>query len=217
MQTPGLSGHSPAENVETSLRAASEGVAPVDERASASGEPMRREASFEQVYSTHVEFVWRSALRLGVDESAADDVVQQVFLVVYRRLHAFEWRSTIKTWLFAILLRAARDHRRVVRRKSPHLAHESIDPDLVADSAASPHEALSRAEASRTIDVLLDSLEGDKRVVFVMAELEEMTAAEISQATGLTPGTVYSRLRAARMDFERAAAAMRRRERGGSR
>jgi RNA polymerase sigma-70 factor (ECF subfamily) len=186
----------------------------MSERITAAREPVRAEVSFEQVYSTYVDFVWRSALRLGVDEAAADDVVQQVFLVVYQRLCTFEGRSTLKTWLFAILLRVAREQRRVLRRKSPHRAHESVDPDLVADGAVNPHEALSRAEASRMIDVLLNSLDGDKRVVFVMAELEEMTAPEISLATGLTPNAVYSRLRAARTDFERAASTLRRRERG---
>ena len=217
MQTRGSSGHSVSSAVEIFVQAASDGAPPANERSAAAREPIRAEATFESVYSNYVDFVWRSALRLGVDEAAADDVVQQVFLVVYQRLDGFEWRSTLKTWLFAILLRVARGHRRVVRRKSPHLAHESIDPDLVADGAVNPHDALSRAEASRTIDVLLDSLEGEKRIVFVMAELEEMTAAEISLATGLTPSVVYSRLRAARTDFERAAAALRRREHRGNR
>jgi RNA polymerase sigma-70 factor (ECF subfamily) len=217
MQTHGLCGHSASENVETSLRAASEAASPANERASVSREPVRAEVSFEQVYSTYVEFVWRSARRLGVEEAEADDVVQQVFLAVYQKLDRFEWRSTLKTWLFAILLRVASEHRRTVRRKSPHLAHASVDPELVPDCAVNPHEALSRAEASRTIDVLLDSLDVDKRVVFVMAELEEMTAAEISLVTGLEPSTVYSRLRAARTAFERAAAALRRRELGSNR
>jgi RNA polymerase sigma-70 factor (ECF subfamily) len=216
MQTRGLRGHPVAENVETSVRTACDGAS-VNERAAASRDPVRTDASFEDVYSTYVEFVWRSAVRLGVDEAEADDVVQQVFLVVYQRLAGFEWRSTLKTWLFAILLRVARQHRRVVRRKSPHLAHESLDPDLVADGAINPHEALSRAEASRTIDVLLDSLDPEKRIVFVMAELEEMTATEISLATGLATHAVYSRLRAARTDFERAAAALRRRALGSDR
>jgi len=204
--------------VGTSVCVTSDGAGSiVEERAATCREPIRAEASFDVVYSTYVEFVWRSAQRLGVDESAADDVVQQVFLIVYQSLDAFEWRSTVKTWLFGILLRVVRDHWRTIRRKSPHLAHESVDPDLVADRALNPDEALSRAEASRMIDILLDSLEGDKRVVFVMADLEGMTAAEIGIATGLAPNVVYSRLRAARTDFERAAAAMRRRERRGCR
>jgi DNA-directed RNA polymerase specialized sigma24 family protein len=90
--------------VATSVCATSEGAPSIDERPAASREPIRTEASFEVVYSTYVEFVWRSAQRLGVDESAADDVVQQVFLIVYRSLVAFEWRSTIKTWLFGAQL-----------------------------------------------------------------------------------------------------------------
>jgi RNA polymerase sigma-70 factor (ECF subfamily) len=168
-------------------------------------------STFEQVYDEHVDFVWRSAQRLGVDAAGADDVVQQVFLVVHRRLGEFEGRSSLKSWIFGILLRVARDHRRTVRRKSPHLLHSPEDPTLVADSSASPDEALSRAEASRVIDGLLATLDEDKRVVFVLAELEQMTAQEISDATGLAPKAVYSRLRAARTDFERAAADLRRR------
>jgi RNA polymerase sigma-70 factor, ECF subfamily len=208
MQSYVSSGHSVSTTVEISVHTASD----IRERAAASLEPIRAEATFDSVYSNYVEFVWRSALRLGVGEAAADDVVQQVFLVVHSRLARFEWRSTLRTWLFAILLRVVRGHRRVMRRKSPHLAHEAVDPDLVADGAGNPHEALSRAEASRTIDVLLDSLDVEKRIVFVMAELEGMTAEEIGLATGLKPRAVYSRLRAARTDFERAAAALRRRQ-----
>ncbi len=114
-----------------------------------------------------------------------------------------------------ILLRVVHDHRRSLRRKSPYWFQPSLDPNLVPDdtSGSNPEEALQRAEASRTIDRLLDSLDGDKRAVFVLAELEEMNAEEIGQAIGLDRKAVYSRLRAARIDFERAAARLRRQER----
>jgi RNA polymerase sigma-70 factor (ECF subfamily) len=177
----------------------------------ATAEPGRAAATFEQIYETYVDFVWRSARRLGVPESMVDDVVQQVFLTVHRKLDEFEGRSSLKTWVFSILLRTVRDHRRGVRRKSPHWQTGAADPDLVADEARGPHESLVLAEAWRVVDGLLESLEGDKRVVFVLAELEQMTAQEISEATGLPAKAVYSRLRAARTDFERAAARMRRR------
>ncbi len=166
--------------------------------------------SFEQVYDEHVEFVWRSARRLGVGDAAVDDVVQHVFLVVHRRLAEFEGRSSMKTWLFSILLHVVREHRRSTRRKSPHATGAPVDPDTLASAFDGPEEAFERVEASETIDRLLDTLEGDKRVVFVMAELEQMTANEIAEATGLEPKAVYSRLRAARTDFERAAAKLRR-------
>lgn len=60
------------------------------------------------------------------------------------------------------------------------------------------------------VESLLDTLDDDKRTVFVLAELEQMTASEIGHATGMTPTAVYSRLRAARTDFERGAARLRR-------
>jgi len=160
---------------------------------------------FDTVYDQHVEFVWRSARRLGVGDHAIDDVVQHVFVVVHRRLAEFEGRSSLKTWLFSILLHGVREHRRSMRRKSPHWWGAPADPDLLEDSARNPEQEAERAEASRTIDLLLENLDGDKRVVFVMAELEQMTANEISEATGIDTKAVYSRLRAARIDFERAA------------
>jgi RNA polymerase sigma-70 factor, ECF subfamily len=174
--------------------------------------------TFSRVYDDHVDFIWRSARRLGVTEDAVDDVVQQVFVVVHRRFGEFEGRASVKTWLFAILIRVVRDHRRSLRRKSPHLSGDPTDPDALADSAqmSDPYEALSRVEASRLINQLLDALEEDRRIVFVMAELEQMMPAEIAEALGVDAKLVYARLRAGRADFEQAAARLRRREeRGG--
>jgi len=176
-------------------------------------------ATFEEVYDTHVDFVWRSIRRLGVDEASSDDALQQVFLVVHRRLCEFSGASSMRTWLFGILLRVVREHRRSVRRKSPHLLRGApTEDDLArvpdASPTANPEAQLSRADASRIINELLESLDDEKRAVFVMVELEEMTAVEISQVLGMDQKAVYSRLRAARTDFERAAAAMRRRDLG---
>lgn len=166
---------------------------------------MGSDLTFDEVYDTNADFVWRSARRLGIGDHAIDDVMQQVFLVVHRRLAEFEGRSSMKTWLFSILLRVVKDERRSIRRKSPHWMTGPADPDALEDAGNDPEALASRAEASRTIEFLLESLDGEKRAVFVMAELEQMTANEISEATGLDPKAVYSRLRAARIDFERAA------------
>jgi RNA polymerase sigma-70 factor (ECF subfamily) len=184
-------------------------------QASSQAEGPARQLSFGEVYDEHVDFVWRSAQRLGVEEAALDDVVQQVFLVVHRRLGEFEGRSSIKTWLFAILLRAVRDHRRTLLRKSPHARCPSADPDTLPEPAVGPEELLEQREAARIIGLLLEELEGDKRTVFVMVELEQMSANEVSEATGLDVRAVYSRLRAARTDFERAASRMRKQMRMG--
>jgi RNA polymerase sigma-70 factor (ECF subfamily) len=175
--------------------------------------------SFREFYHSHVEFVWRGARRLGVDDSAVDDVVQHVFLVAYRRFPEFRLddfpggRGSIKAWVFAILVRVVREYRRSTRRKSPHANLPHTDPETLADSfAPGPHEALAKAEAARVVQQLLEELDDEKREVFVLAELEQLTAVEIAEALGVNASTVSSRLRAARRDFERAAERHRRRD-----
>ena len=80
--------------------------------------------SFREFYHAHVEFVWRGARRLGVDDAAVDDVVQHVFLVAYRRFPEFRLedfpggRGSVKAWVFAILARVVREYRRTTRRKT---------------------------------------------------------------------------------------------------
>ncbi len=160
---------------------------------------------FGSVYDAHFAFVWRSVRRLGVESASIDDVVQDVFVVVHRRLPDFEGRSSLKTWIFGIALRVVRDHRRSVRRKRLGAdARSDADLDLLPDVGAGPVESFEKAEAARLVEQLLDRLDDDKREVFVLAELEGMTVPEIAEITGANVNTVYSRLRAARREFEMA-------------
>jgi RNA polymerase sigma-70 factor (ECF subfamily) len=164
-----------------------------------------RKSSFEDVYETHVEFVFRNAQRLGVAHGALDDVVQQVFLVVHRRLAEVAGDAPIKAWVFGILAHVVRDYRRALRRKSPHSALPPIDPATLAEPAGrGPFDALARSEALDVVASLLQELSDEKREIFVLSELEQLTAQEISELIGVNASTVYSRLRAARQDFERA-------------
>ncbi len=169
-------------------------------------EPSLPIPDFDELYEGYVDFIWRSVRRLGVGEAAADDVVQQVFLVVHRRLPGFCHAASVGTWIFGILLRVVREHRRLQRRKSPHHLWPGTDPETLADERSNgPDESTARAEAARLVQTWLDELDDEKREVFVLAELEQMTAKEIAEAIGSNASTVYSRLRAARADFERAA------------
>jgi RNA polymerase sigma-70 factor (ECF subfamily) len=161
--------------------------------------------AFDDVYAEHFSFVWRSVRRLGVDASAVDDVVQDVFLVVHRRLSDFEGRSSIRSWLFGIVARTVRDHRRTLRRKPAQLggaaAREEAD-DLGDTHGQTPHDSAAKAEAVRALHAVLETMPDERREVFILAELEQMTVPEIAQAIGANVNTVYSRLRAARADFE---------------
>jgi len=163
---------------------------------------------FEDVYRESFGFVWRSARRLGVRDAHLDDVVQEVFVVVHRRLADFEGRSSLKTWLFGITLRVVRDHRRSARRRDPG---PPVDPDTLRAAGGPAHDA-EKAEAVRVLHGLLDQLDDERREVFVMAELEQLPMPEIAEALGINVNTAYARLRIARGEFEQALARHRARD-----
>jgi RNA polymerase sigma-70 factor (ECF subfamily) len=153
-----------------------------------------------EVYLTHFDFVFRSLRRLGVPAHALDDAVQDVFVVVQRRLHEFEGRSTMKTWLFGIARRVVRDHR-TARWLAP--AADYLE-ETTASPLAGPDESAENAESNRQLLALLDTLDDDKRVAFILVDLEELSVPEAAEALGENLNTIYSRVRAARRDLEQA-------------
>jgi RNA polymerase sigma-70 factor (ECF subfamily) len=161
--------------------------------------------TFDRVYEAHFAFVWRTARRLGVAESDVSDIVQEVFLVVHRRLEEFEQRGSVKTWLFGILRRVVSDYRRTLRRK-PSLVgkSEAIEPDAWSCGRNTPAQNAEQNEAMRLVTRLLEELDEDKREAFVLAELEQMTTSEVADALDLNPNTAASRIRAGRAAFEAA-------------
>lgn len=164
---------------------------------------------FDDVYRDGFPFVWRSAKRLGVREASLDDVVQEVFVIVHRRLAEFEGRSALRTWLFGITLRVARDHRRSAARKNPE---GSVDPDALRSTAPGPIESIEKAEAVRLLHALLDEMDDERREIFVMAELEQLAMPEVAETLGINVNTAYARLRSARHLFETALARYRARD-----
>src|SRR5688500_19341104 len=88
--------------------------------------------TFAEIYEASFDFVWRSARRLGVKETHVDDVVQEVFMVVHRRLAEFEGRSQLKTWLFGITRRVVGTYHRTARRKPTESLGER-DPAAAGD------------------------------------------------------------------------------------
>ncbi len=163
------------------------------------------ETSFRQVYDEYFRFVWRSLRRLGVREADIADAVQEVFVVVHRKLATFEGRSKMTTWLFAISMRIARDHRRSapVRREiatEASVLGKARDPDADVGAQAERHERQA------TLEQILDEMPEEQRTVFVLFELETLSGIEIAELVDIPIGTVHSRLRLARESFRRAAA-----------
>jgi RNA polymerase sigma-70 factor, ECF subfamily len=154
--------------------------------------------SFHAVYTAHFRGMWRSLRRLGVEQAQLDDAVQDVFIVVHRRLPEFDGRS-LRGWLYAIAVRVASDHRRgAALRRTVALPEKLVDP------RPDPAHATELGESVRLLHELLGELDEPKRTVFVLGELEELTVPEIAEALGENQNTVASRLRSARARFDEA-------------
>jgi RNA polymerase sigma-70 factor (ECF subfamily) len=169
--------------------------------------PWRGQLDFDALYEEHFPLVWRTARRLGVPESAAADVVQDVFLVVHRRLADYDGQTPVKYWLLGIVTRVVTGHRRTYFRKDSRCVPPDVDKDgaeTMASPDPAPLEQVERAETLRLVVSLMDELDPDKREVLVLAEFEEMSAVEIAQCLGLNVNTVYGRIRAARRAFDEA-------------
>jgi RNA polymerase sigma-70 factor, ECF subfamily len=175
--------------------------------------PASDRLEIEEVYEAHFDFVWRSARRLGASDLLVDDIVQEVFVVVQRRLAEFQGRSQLKTWLFGITRRVVRAQARRHARQSP-LGLEELE-QLADNDRPSAEAQLMADEDTRLLYALLEELDDDKREVFVLCELEEMSGPEIAEALNLQLSNVYTRVRVARQAF--AAALQRHRLRTGKR
>lgn len=149
------------------------------------------------LYEEHFPYVWRALVRLGLSPASAEDVAQDVFLVVRRRLPDYDPSFPIRAWLFGILRRVAKDHRRSAQRTQRRL---ELLPR--AQAPAGPEDQVSAREAADLVRRFLDGLGEDDRALFVLCELEDLSGTEASSALGLNRNTLYSRRRKLRARFE---------------
>ncbi len=152
-------------------------------------------AAFGALYAEHFRAVWRTLSRVGVAPGSIDDATQEVFVTAWRKFGDFEGRSTHRTWLLGIALRVASDTRRKQRPTeavSPRLPEAGPSPDAVAESK----------QAQRAVERLLSKLEPERREVLLLVDLEGYSVPEVAEATGTNLNTLYTRLRAARQQFE---------------
>lgn len=160
-----------------------------------------RPVEFDAVVAEHGPYVWRVLRRLGVRESDIDDVWQETFIVVHRKLGGFEGRSSLRTWLSAIAVRVASDY-----RNRAHRRREQISDDVPDDPCdASQHDELVDRERRALLDQLISELKAEQREVLVLYEFAELPMQEVAEALGCPLQTAYSRLHAARRALEQAA------------
>jgi RNA polymerase sigma-70 factor (ECF subfamily) len=176
---------------------AAAGGAPVEQPPGAPGAVVVPRPTFREVYEHYFEVVWRSAANRGIPRRALDDVTQEVFIVIDRKLPEFQGRSSIRTWVIGIVRRVVADY--VRKRGNQPAGDEPLERELAGDVTTS--EALERMDALELLDGLLARMTVDQREVFVLHELEELSGAEIAELTGTNENTVWTRLRAARRIF----------------
>ena len=160
-----------------------------------------------QIFDAHGDFVWRVLARSGVRDADLRDAAQEVFIVVARKHDERSGESSLTTWLYGVAVRVAANY----RRKAHHRHEELTDaiPETPRDSYATdgdPERAFANEEARLRLAAILDELPPDQRIVFMMFELEEKTCPEIAETLGIPLGTVYTRLRLARIRFEESVA-----------
>ena len=182
-------------------------------RAAPSGETALLDVT--EVYGAHADFVWATLHRMGVRHDDLADVMQEVFFVVHRRRCSFDGSSSLRTWLFGICIRLAKNyHRKAHRRRERSVVEPPEDRTWVGAGSSDPEKALERRRARRAAEVMLDRLSPDKRAVFVMFEVEGLGCDEIAEQVGIPVGTVYSRLHTARRSFAKQLARWHAREGG---
>jgi RNA polymerase sigma-70 factor (ECF subfamily) len=150
-----------------------------------------------RLVAEHIDFVARILRNGGIAEADIDDEVQRVFLVLHRRLEDVQ-AGAEKSFLLQTALRIAFRSRRTAARRREVVTDQV---EKIVDAASTPEEVTQRRQMRQVVDEILAQMETDLRIVFLLYEIEQMTAAEIAAALDIPPGTVASRLRRARAEF----------------
>ena len=160
--------------------------------------------SFADLYKTYFPFVWSVTRYLGVEQAEQDDVVQEIFVIIHRRIHTIERPESLRSWIYSIVRRTVSRYYRTRRTKLINTGTTHVEPETLQFESCTPQQLAEQSEQVALIQSLLDKLDAPKREVLLLTELEEMTAPEIAAAIGVPLNTVYSRLRAARQELEEA-------------
>jgi len=151
--------------------------------------------TIEALFSAHVAFVWRVLRHFGVATADLDDQTQEVFIIAHRRLATWDGEHP-RAWLYAIARRRAAGYRRRSHRRHERPVESVPEERDTRDPAI--HMEMDR------LNRVLDSLDEEKRSVFILYEVEQMTMREVAEAVGCNLPAAYARLYAARRELARA-------------
>jgi RNA polymerase sigma-70 factor (ECF subfamily) len=154
----------------------------------------------EQIYGRHAAAVFRRLTHLVGPDPEREDLMQEVFVDLFRQLGSYRGAASLRTYLFRIASNKAYDHLRERRRRavvdSPGLsAFEVDDADTARSRSPSPEDRVGHAQELALIERALDQLKPKKRIAFVLRVVDNLSLKEIAEQTGATVFTVAQHLR----------------------
>jgi RNA polymerase sigma-70 factor (ECF subfamily) len=152
----------------------------------------------DALYTANAPFIGRVLIRLVGNGAHIDDLIQETFIIAFRKRHTFDGRSAPRTWLYGIAARLAMRHRRGAGRWLRAVGLFAAEPPRVEPG---PDRELERAHAAAQVRAALDRLPFKQREVFVLYELEELDGQAIAELLAIPVGTVWTRLHHGRKRF----------------
>ena len=153
--------------------------------------------AFEGIYKAYSGLVYNVAFRVVNNMDEAQEVTQEVFLTVYRKLKSFKFKSSLKTWIYRIAVNMSIDYARKRSKEQDHTVlyedHNKLNKTI--DSVSGEGE---REEQEKTLSTLLEALSPNLRVCIVLRSIEGLSYQEISESLNININTVRSRLKRAR-------------------
>lgn len=168
-----------------------------------------RRDEFSQFYDRWFEHVSRLVSLLGGPQADREDILQEVFLVVRRRLASFDGVNP-SAWLYQITRRQVRDFRNRAWVKHIFTRRRDEEPDALAADMGHPERTFETKQKHRALGAILAKMNADRRAAFVLFEIDGLSGEEIAAIQGVPLNTVWTRLRTARKEFLELAAKFRR-------
>ena len=170
------------------------------------------DAAYDELVRVYHASIFHVAYRMLGDSAEASDVVQEIFLKVFRNIGGFKGEAALKTWIFKITFSEILNRLRWWKRRyryatvsledNPSTNGNGHNGRYVADSRPTPEEVLESKERETAIQQALSRLSSDHRSIIVLRDIEGFSYGEIADVLGISMGTVKSRIARARADLK---------------
>jgi RNA polymerase sigma-70 factor, ECF subfamily len=154
--------------------------------------------NFRKVVGATSPFVYSVAFRMTGDEDLAKDIVQETMITIWQKLKKIRSSEGYKVWVYRIAINKCYDHLRRKKRSPESVADDVTWARISNRLSEIPATDIENDEISRVISLLTDRLSPKQKAVFVLSDLEDMTAEEISGITGMSRTTIKANLHHAR-------------------